>query len=173
MLLHLDSLQSLVDQLPRSRGFYILYFRLACSVEVRIGGGRRLVLAPGLYAYVGSAGGPGGLRARLSRHLLGRVSRLHWHIDHVTTSSCYNPVGVSICVGAYGRACEACTSRRLEGEGFTPLHGFGATDDPSSHSHLYILEPAGVEKAHMCLASCCTGVHSLLLLRSATVPGKL
>lgn len=39
-------------------------------------------LAPGRHAYAGSALGPGGVRARLGRHLRGGNAR-HWHIDHV------------------------------------------------------------------------------------------
>ena len=37
-------------------------------------------LSPGHYIYLGSAHGPGGLRARLGRHLKGD-GQLHWHID--------------------------------------------------------------------------------------------
>lgn len=41
-----------------------------------------LVLAAGAYVYVGSAFGPGGVRARLAHHL--RISkRPHWHIDYL------------------------------------------------------------------------------------------
>ena len=39
-------------------------------------------LIPGFYAYVGSAFGPGGLRARL-RHHLESVAEPHWHIDYL------------------------------------------------------------------------------------------
>jgi len=41
-----------------------------------------LVVAPGYYVYVGSAFGPGGLRARVSRHYR-RNERRHWHIDYL------------------------------------------------------------------------------------------
>jgi Uri superfamily endonuclease len=36
----------------------------------------------GYYVYIGSAFGPGGLQARVRRHLKA-VSCLHWHIDYV------------------------------------------------------------------------------------------
>ncbi|MBW2000072.1 MAG: GIY-YIG nuclease family protein [Deltaproteobacteria bacterium] len=50
--------------------------------SIRIGRIGRLELKQGYYAYVGSAFGPGGLKARVSRHLLG-PKRLRWHIDYL------------------------------------------------------------------------------------------
>ena len=44
---------------------------------VRLG---TLQLQPGFCVYVGSAHGPGGLRARLAHHL-GPSARPHWHVD--------------------------------------------------------------------------------------------
>jgi len=37
----------------------------------------------GNYLYLGSARGPGGLRARLGRHLTNEYCRPHWHIDYL------------------------------------------------------------------------------------------
>ena len=37
----------------------------------------------GYYIYVGSARGPGGLRARVARHLR-PAKKMHWHIDRLT-----------------------------------------------------------------------------------------
>ena len=45
----------------------------------RLGG---VQLSKGWYVYVGSAFGPGGLAARVSRHLRCHKTR-HWHIDHL------------------------------------------------------------------------------------------
>jgi Uri superfamily endonuclease len=42
----------------------------------------RLQLRPGYYVYVGSAFGPGGLRARIEHHARPAV-RPHWHIDYL------------------------------------------------------------------------------------------
>lgn len=41
--------------------------------------------------YVGSARGPGGIMARLSRHL-SKEKRLRWHIDYITSLSCSRPL---------------------------------------------------------------------------------
>ncbi|NLE76551.1 MAG: GIY-YIG nuclease family protein [Chloroflexi bacterium] len=57
---------------------------LTQSTEVTVG---RLGLAafpPGWYVYAGSAHGPGGIGARLARHLRpGHQKRAHWHIDYL------------------------------------------------------------------------------------------
>jgi len=42
----------------------------------------RLRVEPGAYLYIGSAFGPGGLRARLSRHAA-RKKIKRWHIDYI------------------------------------------------------------------------------------------
>ena len=41
-----------------------------------------LAIRPGYYVYVGSAFGPGGVRARVARHV-GQGARRHWHVDYL------------------------------------------------------------------------------------------
>lgn len=47
---------------------------------INVGKLGRFEFEPGLYVYLGSARGPGGLRARLERHIRGG-EKTHWHID--------------------------------------------------------------------------------------------
>jgi len=63
-------------------GCYLLRLTLPESITLVVGkAGSRQFLA-GAYLYVGSAFGPGGVRARLAHHL--RLSqRPHWHIDYL------------------------------------------------------------------------------------------
>lgn len=68
--------------LPTDRGTYVLLLRCSSSRTVRVGRLGSVRLRPGYYLYVGSAFGPGGLRARIDHHRHGPV-RLHWHIDHL------------------------------------------------------------------------------------------
>lgn len=72
----------MLAQLPAASGTYVLILRSRDRGTTRIGSLGRLDVRPGFYVYVGSAFGPGGLRARLSRHLLG-TSKPHWHIDYL------------------------------------------------------------------------------------------
>ena len=63
-------------------GTYALILFCPGKKRVQIGELGPLELRRGFYVYVGSALGPGGLRARLAHHL--KVSqRPHWHIDYL------------------------------------------------------------------------------------------
>ena len=66
---------------PQS-GTYALVLAATNAASVRVGKLGSLHLQPGFYVYVGSAHGPGGLRARLAHHLKAS-GRPHWHIDYL------------------------------------------------------------------------------------------
>jgi Uri superfamily endonuclease len=63
-------------------GTYTLVLSSTNEKPVKIGKLGTLLVKPGFYVYVGSAFGPGGLRARIRHHLL-NSSRPHWHIDYL------------------------------------------------------------------------------------------
>lgn len=63
-------------------GTYVLVVNLHDDTTLSIGRLGAFVFAAGHYCYVGSALGPGGLTARLARHL-SRAKRPHWHIDYL------------------------------------------------------------------------------------------
>lgn len=65
-----------------ARGTYALGLRLHSEIQVTVGALGRWSFPLGVYVYVGSAWGPGGIAARLGRHLRGSGKR-HWHIDYV------------------------------------------------------------------------------------------
>lgn len=68
--------------LPASTGTYILILHLSQPAQLTIGRAGLFVFPAGYYAYVGSAFGPGGLRARLKHHLA-PPAKPHWHIDYL------------------------------------------------------------------------------------------
>lgn len=70
--------------LPKLPGAYAVEFSLEAPLCVCIGQREASNFPPGEYIYLGSARGPGGLRARLGRHL-GRpaAKAMHWHIDYL------------------------------------------------------------------------------------------
>jgi len=117
---------------PAEPGSYILLLHAAQPRRAELGrfGSRQLDI--GWYLYVGSAFGPGGLRARLGHHL--RASpRPHWHIDYLKAAL---PV----------RELWFCRGERLEGEwaaalaahpwSRVPIPGFGASD-ARGEEHLF------------------------------------
>lgn len=68
--------------IPGRAGIYALGLNLAQSQSILVGGLGEIFFPAGDYIYIGSAQGPGGLRARLGRHLRGD-GRTHWHIDYL------------------------------------------------------------------------------------------
>ena len=63
-------------------GTYALIFSACHKHQSEIGKLGTLELKPGFYIYVGSAFGPGGLKARIDHHRK-RAGRPHWHIDYL------------------------------------------------------------------------------------------
>lgn len=126
--------------IPARPGCYVLL--LAVEGPVRVGARTFSgVVGPGLYAYIGSAGGPVGLRARILRHLR-RRKRVWWHVDWLTSSEHSRVVGVAYCESpAHGPPCEARAARCMGSKGYRPVRGFGSTDDPEAESHLYRAPP--------------------------------
>ena len=71
-----------IFDLPASSGGYVLALFAAAAASVHAGALGERLLNAGVYLYVGSAFGPGGIKARLSRHLLGAQTR-RWHVDYL------------------------------------------------------------------------------------------
>ncbi len=86
------------------------------------------MLAPGLYLYCGSARGPGGLAARLARHMR-REKRAHWHVDQLTCAG--DVLGAWVFPGGDECAVNATLEKFP-----TPLEGFGSSDCRHCRSHL-------------------------------------
>jgi len=125
-------------EIPVERGTYALMLQSHVSASLRVGALGRVTTCPGYYLYVGSAFGPGGLRARISRHIK-RSKKLHWHIDYLRQHLNLEEVwfdSYPVCqehmwAEALGR------SARIR----APFPRFGASDC-SCESHLFYSESA-------------------------------
>jgi Uri superfamily endonuclease len=83
--------------LPSAGGSYALLLHLASPTLLKVGYIGLTPLLPGDYIYTGSARGPGGLAARIGRHLRPpEMRRPRWHIDHLTALT--PPVALVACV---------------------------------------------------------------------------
>jgi Uri superfamily endonuclease len=71
-----------MDDLPHQPGTYALILELSEPRLLDVGRLGRFKFPAGFYVYLGSARGPGGIQARLGRHLRWG-GKLHWHIDHL------------------------------------------------------------------------------------------
>ena len=114
------------DEIPSAPGAYLLLIELDRAVAIMRP--RRARLEPGRYLYAGSAYGPGGLRARIRRHMR-RNKRRRWHVDQLTGRGRVDGAWV----WPMGRECalvELCSGVPAA------LDGFGSTDCTRCSSHL-------------------------------------
>ena len=117
-----------VDEATSLPGAYVIAIELAETVMVTLGGRSAIDLPTGRYLYCGSAKGPGGLKARLSRHFR-RGKSVRWHIDQLIERG--SVVGCWILPG--GDECELV--RRFLPLPI-PIPGFGSSDCATCRSHL-------------------------------------
>ncbi len=118
-----------IESCPTEGGIYILLLQLDAPMPITRP--RTAMLEPGLYAYIGSAYGPGGLRARLGRHLRPE-KKLRWHIDQVSTNA-----RDKFAYGwTDGKECDLRASLDANCPVTYPLAGFGSSDCRICPSHL-------------------------------------
>jgi Uri superfamily endonuclease len=77
--------------LPSTGGTYGLALELKRETQVQVGALGTTAFPKSTYVYVGSAWGPGGLRARVGRHVRGGGA-LRWHIDYLRAAA--TPIAV-------------------------------------------------------------------------------
>ncbi len=124
------------EPVPSETGAYVLLIELGAPLALEVAKLPRAAAAlpAGRYAYCGSAYGPGGLKARIGRHLRADKA-LRWHVDHLTA------VGRIVDAQAVpgGRECDLL-DRLLEAPGAAvPVPGFGSSDCRACPAHLVAL----------------------------------
>lgn len=106
-------------------GTYALALHCTRHSMIRVGSLGLLETDPGLYFYVGSAFGPGGLCARVGRHA-GRRKRDHWHIDALRKQARF--LGAWISPSPHRLEHEWAKRMMLCEGAIVPLARFGASD---------------------------------------------
>ena len=117
-------------------GTYVLVLSSRSTYVIQIGKLGALQLRSGFYVYVGSALGPGGVRARLAHHLK-PPRRPHWHIDYLKDHTSVKEVWYRLDTRRLEHVW-ADHIRLTEGAS-VPLVGFGSTDC-RCESHLFFFE---------------------------------
>jgi Uri superfamily endonuclease len=110
---------------------------MKCSSEQQVEVGKlgRFQLRPGFYVYVGSAFGPGGLKARIAHHM--KISeKPHWHMDYLRPALVLNEIWFTY-DSRHREHQWAGALARIDG-GSIPFSGFGASDCRCK-SHLYFI----------------------------------
>ncbi len=129
--------------LPVAPGSYLLIMRWAIPATIAIGRLGQFAFAAGTYAYVGSAHGPGGLRARLARHLRAAKKR-HWHIDYLVERAPVVAVWVEASAGRLECAWAGALAALPGAE--QPAPRFGASDC-ACPAHLFRLPEGSLPAA--------------------------
>lgn len=119
-----------LPEIPNVPGAYLLLIGLARPVVLTVARFSGVTVAPGWYAYAGNAHGPGGLRARVARHLR-KDKRAHWHVDHLTQDA---SVAALCFLGA--DECQLVEKLTSASAFSVPMAGFGSTDCRRCESHL-------------------------------------
>ena len=116
------------DRIPALPGAYLLLVELRAVTFVKLPDRPNVTLVPGRYIYAGSAYGPGGLKARVSRHMR-RAKTRRWHIDQLTEP------GSVVGAWAFPRGIE-CDLVDMNSALPLPIVGFSSTDCKRCRSHL-------------------------------------
>jgi Uri superfamily endonuclease len=114
-----------MNPLPDNPGTYAVHLRLLNDQLLQIGRLGIFSFPAGEYVYSGSAFGPGGLRARLGRHLRGR-GKPHWHIDYLRGAA--RVLGAWYSLSAHSLECQWSQALAELPGAFIPAPRFGASD---------------------------------------------
>jgi Uri superfamily endonuclease len=127
-----------IDTIGSRKGAYLLALAMPRALDLEAI--RRIPqrIPAGAYVYAGSAYGPGGLSARLGRHMR-PAKAVHWHIDRLTVQAGHM-AALAVPEGDECRLVEA-----LLGTGWfeVAVPGFGSTDCRSCEGHLLAARPSG------------------------------
>lgn len=126
--------------IPAQPGVYLLLFHIVRPLAIEPGRLGRFVLESGWYGYVGSAWGPGGLAARVGRHLRpASAKRARWHIDWLTAQAPI--VQIAWSVGTPRHECAWAQALRTAAAAAIAIPGFGASDCTCATHLLRLAEP--------------------------------
>lgn len=126
----------MLETIPDRPGAYVLEIALDRPLAFKAAR-LRGTLPPGAYGYAGSACGPGGLRARIARHLK-RDKPIHWHADRITVAG--HVTGIAFAETAH--ECDLAARLTALPGAAIPLAGFGSSDCRRCEAHLVRLPDA-------------------------------
>jgi Uri superfamily endonuclease len=133
---------------PATGGTYILLVELDSPATVTIGRLGQIPFVEGVYAYVGSALGPGGLGARIGRYTCGPKNK-HWHIDFLLEHG--ETLGVLTRQGVRRRECD--WSSWIGARALDCVSGFGSSDC-RCEGHLYFVGDRNKKEDFVTAAGC-------------------
>ncbi|MEA3441468.1 MAG: GIY-YIG nuclease family protein [Chloroflexota bacterium] len=145
-----------MQSLPTKPGIYALLLALPEACSLQIGKIGDATFPAGSYIYLGSALGPGGIHARLGRHISGSTSHPYWHIDYLRPFStvigaCYLVVEDAACINEQFMLqqtipieCRWSQAAASLPRADIPLPGFGSSDCHSGCAAHLVRLPNGI-----------------------------
>lgn len=125
-------------------GSYILTVSIPHDVDLNVGALGPISLDAGTYAYAGSALGPGGIPARVQRHLRSEaLKRKHWHIDEIMEIGQIEEIWWI--EGSERQECDLAARLRRVGE--LAVASFGSSDCRCPGHLIRLHQPSGVDLA--------------------------
>ena len=126
----------IINEIPTTKGTYLISLKLDISKTIRVGKLGKFNFHSGLYFYVGSACGPGGLRARIKRHL--KINKkMHWHIDYLRDRANIEKIIYSL--NGTPRECDWSRFLQTHSKYLLLINNFGASDCRCA-THLFYSE---------------------------------
>lgn len=118
-------------------GVYYLVVDLPQDLTINVGRLGPSTFYEGIYVYVGSGKGSGGVYRRISRHIV-KNKKVFWHIDYLTTNSQVRVLAAIAIVDK--KLDEPVLVRLLRGDRcFKPaVRGFGCSDVKDDFTHLFL-----------------------------------
>ena len=146
-------------------GTYVLILCALGNRKIMVGKLGSLMIRQGFYLYVGSAFGPGGLRARVCHHL-GQSRAPHWHIDYLRAGVQLKEVWFSH--DPFHRECAWAKILGITDGASIPLKGFGVSDCGCPSHLFYVESPPGLRGFRRRIREDVLGHHPVNLV---IVPG--
>lgn len=135
----------MLDGIASQPGTYLLVLHAAREASIMVGRLGQVRLARGYYFYVGSAFGPGGVRARV-RHHHGISTRPHWHLDYLRPALHLQEIWYSIDSVRWEHSWASCLYYTMQMH--VPLAGLGASDC-RCQSHFFYMQDKPAQAALM------------------------
>ena len=115
-------------------GTYALVLESKEEKDIKFGRKGLLKSKIAYYIYIGSAFGPGGIKARVSRHF--RPKKPHWHIDYLTQNIDLQEAWLSY---NENRLEHIWANKLLNNTNYNPIKAFGCSDC-RCYSHLFYIK---------------------------------
>ncbi len=133
-----------MPNIPPVKAVYAMLFTLTEPTTITVGSLGSIRLSKRIYAYIGSARGSGGLRARVKHHLRRPKHRMHWHIDYITVNPAFKPLKL-VYIETSMDLEEKLVERILSTNQYNvAVRGFGSSDKKSI-SHLLVCESNSID----------------------------